>query len=62
MLTFVRTPLLVPTRTSVVFAAGIKIAVAGFKLRRIVHLDRTYAPAREGSMDVFPRTAILLHL
>lgn len=25
-----------------------------FQLRRIVYLDRPYAPVREGSMDGFP--------
>jgi hypothetical protein len=29
-------------------------ATLPFQLRRIVHLDRPYAPVREGSMDVFP--------
>ena len=56
MLARVRTSLHVFARTSVVVAAGIRIAVAQpFQLCRIMHLDRTHAPAREGSIDVFPR-------
>jgi hypothetical protein len=32
-----------------------------FKRSRIVHLDCLLAQVREGSMDVFPRTAIIPH-
>ena len=39
-----------------------RIAGSPVELRRIAHLDGLYAPAREGSTDLFPRTAIVPHL
>jgi hypothetical protein len=37
-------------------------ATLPFQLRRIMNLDRPYAPVREGSTDLFPRAAIVPHL
>jgi hypothetical protein len=37
-------------------------AVSLFELRRIAHLDSPYTLAREGSIYLFPRTTIILHL
>jgi hypothetical protein len=37
-------------------------AMLPFELRRKAHLDRPFTPMREGSMDVFPRAAIIPHL
>jgi hypothetical protein len=37
-------------------------ATLPFQLRRIMNLDRPYAPVREGIMDFFPRAAIIPHL
>ena len=37
-------------------------ATLPFQLRRIMNLDRPYAPVREGIMDFFPRAAVVPHL
>jgi hypothetical protein len=37
-------------------------ATLPFQLRRIMNLDGPHALVREGSMDLFPRTAIVPHL
>jgi hypothetical protein len=33
-----------------------------FEFRRVAHLDRAFTTVREGSMDVFPRAALIPHL
>jgi len=41
--------------------SAVTFAMLLFELRRVAHLDRPYTPVREGSMDIFPRTAIIPH-